>query len=179
MLSSKSGLNIPKAHTRAVICPTYEFYAGSLKGRADKPEISWIGLIKSAFRLDALYRSNTNGAVFRKSLDTHWKHQLKRLDGAYTPNTIHSYYADASKFVDWCQERELAPFPLKSENIVTYLEGGQCNTAYVSKRRSLSALRRINSLLGYEDKTRGGRRLPRNPKAKAITAARPKPGHRN
>ena len=49
----------------------------------------------------------------------------------------------------------MEPFPLNSENIVTYLEGGQCNTAYVSKRRSLSALRRINSLLGHEDKTRG------------------------
>ena len=87
--------------------------------------------------------------------DQSWKHQLKRLEGAYAPNTIRSYYADASKFVDWCQARDLEPFPLKSENIVTYLEGGKCNTAYVSKRRSLSALRRINSLLGHEDKTRG------------------------
>ena len=82
-------------------------------------------------------------------------HALKRLEGAYAPNTIRSYYADTSKFVDWCQGRDLVPFPLKSENIVTYLEDGQCNTAYISKRRSLSALRRINSLLGHEDKTRG------------------------
>lgn len=87
--------------------------------------------------------------------NTHWKHQLKRLEGAYAPNTIRSYYADVSKFVDWCQARALVPFPLKSKNIVTYREGVQCNTAYVSKRRSLSALKRINSLLGHEDKTKG------------------------
>ena len=59
MLSSKSGLDIPKAHTRAVICPTYEFHAASLKGRADEPEIGWGCPFKSSFGFNAFDGANT------------------------------------------------------------------------------------------------------------------------
>ena len=59
MLSSKSGLDTPKAYTWTVVYPTYEFHASSLKGRADEPEIGWSGLIKSGFGFNAFDGANT------------------------------------------------------------------------------------------------------------------------
>lgn len=59
MLKRKSCLDIPKARTRAVISPTDEFYAGSLKGRADEPEIGWSGPFKASFGFNAFDGANT------------------------------------------------------------------------------------------------------------------------
>ena len=39
---------------------------------------------------------------------------LANLEGAYAPNMLKSYYADASAFVDWCNEETIEPFPLTS-----------------------------------------------------------------
>ena len=41
---------------------------------------------------------------------------LNLLTGAYAPNTLKSYYADANAFVDWCSEKNIEPFPLTSAN---------------------------------------------------------------
>ena len=81
---------------------------------------------------------------------------IKRLDdleGAYAPNTLRSYYADARSFVDWCVERNIEPFPISSETLCTYIKCLQTNAAYSSIRRRISSLRRINKLLGFEDET--------------------------
>ena len=88
-------------------------------------------------------------------LSTNWEEHLKRLEGAYAANTIKSYYADISQFVDWCRARQLEPFPLTSGLAVAYLEHIQGRMAYPSIRRCLSALRRIHKLLELEDGTRG------------------------
>ena len=78
---------------------------------------------------------------------------LKRLDGAYAPNTLKSYYADARSFVDWCNERKIEPFPLTSEALCYFIESLQTGYSYSSIRRRISALRRLNKLLGFEDQT--------------------------
>ena len=78
---------------------------------------------------------------------------LDRLQGAYAPNTLKSYYADARAFVDWCAKRNIEPFPIASETLCAYLEYLQVNSAYSSIRRRISSLRRINKLLGFEDQT--------------------------
>ena len=78
---------------------------------------------------------------------------LKRLQGAYAPNTLKSYYADANAFVDWCGEENIEPFPLRSESIRAYIETMAANYSYASIRRRLSCLRRINKLLGHQDQT--------------------------
>ena len=77
---------------------------------------------------------------------------LQKLEGAYAPNTLRSYYADARAFVDWCSERNLEPFPIASETLCAYIEYLQQNAAYSTVRRRISSLRRINKLLGLKDK---------------------------
>ena len=79
---------------------------------------------------------------------------LGKLQGAYAPNTLKSYYADARAFVDWCGERNLEPFPISSDTLCAYIECLQQNAAYSSIRRRVSSLRRLNRILGFEDQTR-------------------------
>ena len=79
---------------------------------------------------------------------------LQKLEGAYAPNTLRSYYADARAFVDWCAKRNIEPFPIASETLCAYIECLQMNSAYSSIRRRISSLRRLNKMLGFEDQTR-------------------------
>ena len=78
---------------------------------------------------------------------------LARLEGAYAPNTLKSYYADANAFVDWCSQKNIEPFPLKSASTRKYIEAMATDYSYASIRRRLSCLRRINKLLGHHDHT--------------------------
>ena len=78
---------------------------------------------------------------------------FSKLAGAYAPNTLKSYYADARSFVDWCNQRKVQPFPLTSETICHFIESLQTDYSYSSIRRRISALRRLNKLLGFEDQT--------------------------
>ena len=79
---------------------------------------------------------------------------LNRLQGAYAPNTLKSYYADARAFVDWCGKRNIEPFPISSEALCAYIEYLQKDAAYSSIRRRISSLRRLNKMLRFEDQTR-------------------------
>ena len=78
---------------------------------------------------------------------------LSKMHGAYAPNTLKSYYADARAFVDWCDKRNVEPFPIDSETLCKYIEHLQLNSAYSSIRRRISSLRRVNALLRFEDYT--------------------------
>ena len=78
---------------------------------------------------------------------------ITNLAGAYAPNTLRSYYANVKSFVDWCEQRNIAPFPLMSDTIRSFIEYMQVNYSYSTIRRRLSALRRLNGLLGFEDQT--------------------------
>ena len=78
---------------------------------------------------------------------------LAKLEGAYAPNTLKSYYADTNAFVDWCIEESIEPFPLTSASTRKYIEAMATNYSYASIRRRLSCLRRINKLLGHQDTT--------------------------
>jgi integrase/recombinase XerD len=88
------------------------------------------------------------------NINTNIKTVLERLNGAYAPNTLKSYYADATTFVDWCGRRNIAPFPISSETLCAYIEYLQQNAAYSSIRRRISSLRRLNKMLEFEDQTR-------------------------
>ena len=89
-----------------------------------------------------------------ENISTNIKTVLERLNGAYAPNTLKSYYADARAFVDWCGERNIEPFPISSETLCAYVEFLQMNAAYSSIRRRISSLRRLNIFLGFKDRTR-------------------------
>ena len=88
------------------------------------------------------------------NISTNIKTALERLKGAYAPNTLKSYYADAKTFVDWCRKRNIEPFPISSETLCAYIECLQVNAAYSSIRRRIASLRRLNRMLGLEDQTR-------------------------
>ena len=88
------------------------------------------------------------------NISTNIKTALERLKGAYAPNTLKSYYADATTFVDWCRKRNIEPFPISSETLCAYIECLQVNAAYSSIRRRIASLRRLNRMLGLEDQTR-------------------------
>jgi site-specific recombinase XerD len=76
---------------------------------------------------------------------------FKRLEGAYAPNTIRSYYADVTHFVDWCDAKGVPAFPLDDCVLVDFIEAHQFALKYATVQRKLAALRRINSLLGCPD----------------------------
>ncbi|MDB4202995.1 site-specific integrase [Planktomarina temperata] len=88
------------------------------------------------------------------TISTNIQTLLGRLNGAYAPNTLKSYYADARAFVDWCGERNIQPFPISSETLSAYIEYLQQNAAYSSIRRRIASLRRLNKMLGFKDQTR-------------------------
>lgn len=81
------------------------------------------------------------------------KASLNLLTGAYAPNTLKSYYADAKAFVDWCSGKKIEPFPLTSTGTRMYIETMAPDYSYASIRRRLSCLRRVNKFLGHEDHT--------------------------
>ena len=78
---------------------------------------------------------------------------LSKLDGAYAPNTLRSYYVDATAFVDWCHKQNVGAFPMTSSTLSNYIEFMKLGLRYSTIRRRISSLRRVNSLLGYKDAT--------------------------
>ena len=78
---------------------------------------------------------------------------LERLEGAYAPNTLRSYYVDATAFVDWCEEQNIEAFPITSATLSDYIEFMKLTLQYSTIRRRISSLRRVNTLLGFQDKT--------------------------
>ena len=79
--------------------------------------------------------------------------RLNSLEGAYAPNTLRSYYVDATAFVDWCDEQNIEAFPITSVTLCEYIEFMKLKLRYSTIRRRISSLRRVNALLGYEDET--------------------------
>ena len=76
---------------------------------------------------------------------------LRKLEGAYAPNTIRSYHSDASQFVDWCLRAGMTPFPLGEATLIHYLECIEHRHAFTTLRRRASSIRRVNGLLGHPD----------------------------
>lgn len=76
--------------------------------------------------------------------------QIRRLEGAYAPNTIKSYYADVIHFVDWCEQRNSIPFPLTDSLLTEFVTYHGHSHKYATLRRKLAALRKVNALIGYD-----------------------------
>ena len=79
--------------------------------------------------------------------------RLNSLEGAYAPNTLRSYYVDATAFVDWCEEQNVEAFPITSSTLTDYIEFMKLTLRYSTIRRRISSLRRVNTLLGCQDQT--------------------------
>ena len=83
-----------------------------------------------------------------------WTAQIERLNGAYAPATIKSYYTDMRALVDWCVRRGLNWYALSPEDVCNFLEHearrGLCHGTLL--RRVYSA-RRVFTLAGILDPT--------------------------
>lgn len=82
-----------------------------------------------------------------------WRVQFERLDGAYAPSTIRSYYSDTQAFVDWCDEQKVCPFPASVETVCTFIEAQGREKAASTVRRRLYAIRKVHRLLRLPDPT--------------------------
>jgi site-specific recombinase XerD len=88
-----------------------------------------------------------------ENISTKLECALLRLDGAYAPNTLRSYYVDATAFVDWCHEQNIEAFPMTSATLSDYIDFMKLTLRYSTIRRRISSLKRVNNLLGYQDET--------------------------
>jgi len=72
------------------------------------------------------------------------------MEGAYSQNTIKSYYADVVHFVDWCDANDIVAFPISDANLIKFIDDHRMSHKYSTIRRKFSALKKINSILGYD-----------------------------
>jgi site-specific recombinase XerD len=82
-----------------------------------------------------------------------WREEFKRLEGAYAPSTLKSYYADIEVFENWCLAQSLEPFPATVPLICRFLEGEAPGKAPSTVRRRLYAIRKVHRLLQMPDPT--------------------------
>lgn len=82
-----------------------------------------------------------------------WRAEFKRLEGAYAPMTMKSYYSDVSAFVAWCDANGREPFPASVETVCAFLEVDAVLHVPTSVRRRLYAIRKIHQLLRLPDPT--------------------------
>ena len=82
-----------------------------------------------------------------------WRPQFARLEGAYAPSTMKSYYSDVQAFVDWCGTEGKTPFPASVETVCSFLEIQGMEKAASTVRRRLYAVRKVHRLLGLPDPT--------------------------
>lgn len=87
----------------------------------------------------------------RSELD--WRKEFKRLEGAYAPSTMRSYYTDVEIFLHWCEDQNLAPFPASVETVCRFLEEQAPDRAPSTVRRRLYAIRKVHRLLRLDDPT--------------------------
>jgi integrase/recombinase XerD len=82
-----------------------------------------------------------------------WRKEFKRLEGAYAPSTMRSYYSDIEIFLNWCNDQNLVPFPVSVETVCRFLEEQAPYRAPSTVRRRLYAIRKVNRLLRLDDPT--------------------------
>ena len=76
-----------------------------------------------------------------------WRSEFKRLEGAYAPATMKSYYTDVRIFEEWCLERAFIPFPAVTPTVCAFLEDQAALLTPSSVRRRLYAIRKAHRLL--------------------------------
>ena len=82
-----------------------------------------------------------------------WRVEFKRLEGAYAPSTLKSYYADIEIFEHWCLDRDLKPFPALVPTVCQFLEDQAPGKAPSTVRRRLYAIRKAHRILRLPDPT--------------------------
>ena len=91
--------------------------------------------------------------VYLKRIEPDWRREFKRLEGAYAPSTMRSYYTDVEIFLSWCSDQNLVPFPSSVETVCHFLEEQAPDRAPSTVCRRLYAIRKVHRLLGLDDPT--------------------------
>ncbi len=82
-----------------------------------------------------------------------WRAEFKRLEGAYAPATMRSYYCDVEIFVGWCEEQGVAQLPATVATVCRFLEEQAPERAPSTVQRRLYAIRKAHRLLRLPDPT--------------------------
>jgi site-specific recombinase XerD len=90
---------------------------------------------------------------FVKLYKADWRSEFKRLEGAYAPATMKSYYTDVRIFEEWCVGTGLMPFPAATQTVCAFLEDQAALLTPSSVRRRLYAIRKAHRLLALPDPT--------------------------
>ncbi|WP_334062892.1 tyrosine-type recombinase/integrase [Limimaricola cinnabarinus] len=82
-----------------------------------------------------------------------WRAEFARLEGAYAPATMRSYYSDVEIFVQWCKEEGVTAFPADVATVCAFLEAQSPGFAPSTVRRRVYAIRKAHRLLRLPDPT--------------------------
>jgi len=85
-----------------------------------------------------------------------WRTEFKRLEGAYAPSTMRSYYSDVEAFDAWCQKNDFSPFPATVETVCRFLEAQAPKLAPSTVRRRLYAIRKAQTIVPLAEVHRFG-----------------------
>ena len=85
--------------------------------------------------------------------ESYWRREFLRLEGAYSPATMRSYYSDVEAFEAWCGARGIVPFPASVPTVCDFLEHQGKTKAPSTVRRRLYAIRKVHRLLRLPDPT--------------------------
>jgi integrase/recombinase XerD len=83
-----------------------------------------------------------------------WRAQFRRLEGAYAPSTMRSYYSDVEAFEKWSHSQGLSPFPASVDAVCRFLEAQGRAVGPSTVRRRLYGIRKAHRLLDLPDPTR-------------------------
>lgn len=84
---------------------------------------------------------------------SNWRTAFQRLEGAYSPATMRSYFTDVQAFEAWCEAAGHTMFPASTETVCAFLEDQGRDKAPSTVRRRLYAIRKAHRLLGLPDPT--------------------------
>lgn len=82
-----------------------------------------------------------------------WREAFQRLEGAYAPATMKSYYTDVEIFVTWCGDAEVCALPADPATVCAFLDDQAGEVLPTTVRRRLYAIRKIHRLLDLPDPT--------------------------
>lgn len=83
-----------------------------------------------------------------------WRSAFARLEGAYAPSTMRSYYADVEAYEAWCTETGHVAFPARPATVSRFIEEQGKSLAPSTVQRRLYGIRKAHRLLDLDDPTR-------------------------
>lgn len=89
----------------------------------------------------------------KDTLKHDWRQEFKRLEGAFAPSTLKSYFVNALIFETWCIKRNIQPFPAKVDTVADFLTEQGSTRKISTIRQRLYAIRKVHRLLRLPDPT--------------------------